>query len=351
MDRKVISAAIAAAVMGMPGMATANSQADMEEALRLLESQVSALKAQMAEMKDVQEKGSGVPEWVNSVEFSGVVEAEVVSQDNSGSTDDTTNVNLATFELGMETQISETVSAGAVLKYEDNATDTLTLDEATLTFTPELLQGAAFTIGKAGVPFSAFETMMASDPYTKTYGDYGNMRIVQLSTETESGVYGSATLFKQGSASDDEEAGLEIGYAAEGEDSSVDVAVAYVSSLDGISGMSDKSATNVRASLNMGSFSLIAEHLDGGSDSTANPEATNIELGYNFGLAGMYSTIAVGTREKKDSVATESKAQKDLAALTLGVAEGTSVILEYADEDIAGGTDNKQAIAKFVHEF
>jgi hypothetical protein len=70
----------------------------------------------------------------------------------------------------------------------------------------------------------------------------------------------------------------------------------------------------------------------------------------------MDSTIALGWRELKDSSTNildsgETKKEKKLAALTLGVAENAAVILEVSDEEVTGGTDNKQGIAKFVYEF
>jgi hypothetical protein len=71
----------------------------------------------------------------------------------------------------------------------------------------------------------------------------------------------------------------------------------------------------------------------------------------------MDSTVALGWRELKDASENgsmgsgERKKEKKLAALTLGVAENAAVILEVSDEEVAGGTDNKQGIAKFVYEF
>jgi hypothetical protein len=284
-----------------------------------------------------------------------------VHTDNAGSTADTEDFNLATFELEIHSHLTEFAEAEVVLKYEDGeADDNLQIDEAVLTFSPAFMGPASFTIGKAGVPLAAFETLAASDPYTKDLGDLGGQRIAQLGFALDSGLYGSATAYRvenTGTASN-ADGGFELGYAVEKEGFRVDVAAAYVNDALAASDGDVKEALNLRGTLASGPWTMIAEHLkaDARTAGNADTKATNLELGYGFRMADMDSTIALGWRELKDSSTNilgsgETKKEKKLAALTLGVAENAAVILEVSDEEVTGGTDNKQGIAKFVYEF
>jgi hypothetical protein len=306
------------------------------------------------------EHGRG--DWAKGIAISGLVEAEMVHTDNAGSTADTEDFNLATFEMEIHSHLTEFAEAEVVLKYEDGSSDDdqLSIDEAVLTFNPAFMGPASFTIGKAGVPLAAFETLAASDPYTKTVGDLGDQRIAQLGFALESGLYGSATAYRvenTGTASN-ADGGLELGYAINNDRFSVDLAAAYVNDASEI-GVGTKESTNLRATVASGSFTVLAEYLkaDAATAGNADTKAANLELGYGFRMADMDSTVALGWRELKDASENgsmgsgETKKEKRLAALTLGVAENAAVILEVSDEEVTGGTDNKQGIAKFVYEF
>jgi hypothetical protein len=285
----------------------------------------------------------------------------MVHTDNAGSNADTEDFNLATFEMEIHSHLTEFAEAEVVLKYEDGADDDdkLEIDEAVLTFTPAFMGPASFTIGKAGVPLAAFETLAASDPYTKDLGDLGGQRIAQLGFELDSGLYGSATAYRvENTTASNADGGFELGYAVENENFRVDVAAAYVNDAQEASAGEVKEALNLRGTLASGPWTMIAEHLkaDARTSGNADTKATNLELGYGFRMGDMDNTFAVAWRELKDSSTNildsgETKKEKKLAALTLGVAENTAVILEVSDEEVTGGTDNKQGIAKFVYEF
>jgi|GEM_PF-2059714 len=371
----------AALVAGLVIASSASHAADlesMEATLRTLQAQVANLQMQLAEQKAIvarvglehaghtpaagvghDQHGSG--DWTQGIAISGVVEAEMKHTDNAGSTADTEEFNLATFELEIHSHLTEFAEAEVVLKYEDGSSDEdqLSIDEAVLTFSPAFMGPASFTIGKAGVPLAASETLAASDPYTKDLGDLGGQRIAQLGFALDSGLYGSATAYRvenTGTASN-ADGGFELGYAIEKEDFRVDVAAAYVNDAGEVNA-NTKEALNLRGTLASGPWTMIAEHLkaDARTAGNADTKATNLELGYGFRMGDMDNTFAVAWRELKDSStnildAGETKKEKRLAALTLGVAENTAVILEISDEEVTGGTDNKQGIAKFVYEF
>jgi len=234
-----------------------------------------------------------------------------------------------------KSHLTEFAEAEVVLKYEDGAADdNLEIDEAVLTFAPAFMGPASFTIGKAGVPLAASETLAASDPYTKDLGDLGGQRVAMLGFALESGLYGSATAYRvenTGTASN-ADGGFELGYAIENENFSVDMAAAYVNDAQAASDGDVKEALNFRGSLVSGPWMFVAEHLKADARTAGNVDtkATNLELGYGFRMADMDSTIALGWRELKDSSTNildsgETKKEKKLAALTLGVAENAAV--------------------------
>ena len=378
-------AALAAGLLIASGASSAADLESMEATLRTLQAQVANLQAQLAEQKaavakvsqehaahgpgaDAKHDEHGHGDWTKGISISGVVEAEMVHTDNAGSNADTEDFNLATFEMEIHSHLTEFAEAEVVLKYEDGSAgdstgeDQLSIDEAVLTFNAAFMGPASFTIGKAGVPLAAFETLAASDPYTKTVGDLGGQRIAQLGFELDSGLYGSATAYRvettETGGSSNADGGFELGYAVENENFRVDVAAAYVNDASAI-GVGTKESTNLRATVASGPFTVIGEYLKADSSTVGNADtkATNLELGYGFRMADMDNTFAVAWRKLDDASGnvttnvTEKKAK--VAALTLGVAENAAVVLEYKDEDQSGtaGVDNDVATAKFVYEF
>jgi len=331
-------AALAAGLLIASGASSAADLESMEATLRTLQAQVANLQAQLAEQKSavakVSQEHAGHDEhergdWTKGIAISGVVEAEMVHTDNAGSTADTEDFNLATFELEIHSHLTEFAEAEVVLKYEDGSVDDdqLSIDEAVLTFSPAFMGSASFTIGKAGVTLAAFETLAASDPYTKDLGDLGGQRVAMLGFALESGLYGSATAYRvettDTGGSSNADGGFELGYAIENENFSVDMAAAYVNDAGAVNA-NFKEALNLRGTLASGPWTMIAEHLKadalaaGGSDT----KATNFELGYGFRMADMDSTVVLGWRELKDSSTNildpgETKKEKKLAALTL----------------------------------
>ncbi|MGA1562305.1 MAG: hypothetical protein ACO376_04910, partial [Gammaproteobacteria bacterium] len=367
---------LASAMVMASGSTLAADLESMEATLRTLQAQVANLQAQLAEQKatvakvsqehaahgpgaDAEHDAHGHGDWTKGISISGVVEASMARTDVSGG-EDTESFNLDTVELEIHSHLTEFAEAEVVLLYEDGSdpadNDELTVDAATITFTPAFMGPFAFTIGKDGVPLTSGETMGANDPYNMDFADFGGQRIAQLGFEMESGLYGSLTAFRaEGTGNSD--GGAELGYAFEGEDLSADIAVAYVNDLRN-NDVDLKETINYRAMVATGPWTGIAEYTVGdGIGGAADTKATNLELGYGFRVGDMDNNFAVAWRKLDDASGnvtenvTEKKAK--VAALTLGVAENAAVILEYLDDDHSGSAaeDSNTATAKFVYEF
>ena len=123
---------LASAMVMASGSTLAADLESMEATLRTLQAQVANLQAQLAEQKATVAKVSqehaahgpdahaehdehGHGDWTKGIAISGVVEAEMVHTDNAGSTADTEDFKLATFEMEIHSHLTEFAEAEVVL--------------------------------------------------------------------------------------------------------------------------------------------------------------------------------------------------------------------------------------------
>lgn len=122
----------------------------------------------LAEVTETKQNNSGGNAWFNKVEISGLVEVEA-GHNNPDEGDDSSDVVLATAEIGIAAEINDWVSSEIVLLYEEDETD-LEVDVATVTIAnpdgPWYITG-----GQTYVPFGVFETNLISDPLTLEIGE------------------------------------------------------------------------------------------------------------------------------------------------------------------------------------
>jgi len=120
------------------------------------------------EVKELREKieSSGLLEGVS---FSGAVEVEA-GFENGYEDENTSDITLATVELGLEAKISEWARANVVLLWEEDDTEQVEVDEGTITLGNAERSPLYLTAGKFVVPFGAYETNMISDPLTLEIG-------------------------------------------------------------------------------------------------------------------------------------------------------------------------------------
>ncbi len=300
MNKKILGAAVAAAMV-MPGMATAGSQADLEKSLRILESQISALKVQMAEMKEVQSAAGGNgfvgPE---NVAWGGAAEFEYAE---GGALD------AAKLELEAIIQTTDEVSGYVKLKATSVAgSSTLAIDEMAVTYDAGI---AAISATTGGHPFGDFSSNMISDPFTKTIGDTGGTAKVLVDVPVGENV----TLL--GSADDDISsiaATVSIGDLA--------LTIGHISDVEVDA---TKSANHIAASYSIGGLSLIAEKVD--SDGSA--DATNVELAYAFTVAGHDAGVAIGRQERKVT----NVEDWNMVSATVNIIEGLDLTVEHKDSN------------------
>ncbi len=272
----------------------------------------------------------------------GVVEVE------ASSGEDTSDIAVATVEVGLAAQINERVAAEVVLLHEEDETD-FSVDTATisLAFTDNL----SVTAGQTYIPFGVFDSNMISDPLTLELAETSTTALqadiatgpLVASLYTFNGVNAEEEIDNWGVnlAWTNDNLSLALGYLANIGDTDTIAAETIDSKVPGMS---------VSAGVNLGGFSLIGEYIsasdefrigDGNADyrftAKAQPSATNLELAYSMGE----TTFAVGVQNTGEAEELGLPEKRTLAAISHELMENTVVGLEWAsDEDYAGDSSD-----------
>jgi len=303
------------------------------------------------------------------VTLSGVVEVEATSaEDFAGA--DTSDITLATVELGLDAEISEWVNAHLLLLWEEDDTEPVDLDEGTITLGNLEKFPLYLTAGKMYVPFGSFESNMISDPLTLELGETRESAAL-VGFET-SGFYGSFYAFNSDineTGDDDTIAsfGANAGYGYGNDNMSLDLGVGWINNIaaaDNLTGYFDDAGIaevvdyaagiTTHLTVNYGPFMLIGEYL-GALDafdaseldfngSGAEPSAWNFEAAYTREIKGKETTFAVGYQKTDEALALGLPEERILGCIGMLIWENTSLALEYLrDEDYSvadGGTGN-----------
>lgn len=374
MQKTILAAAVAAA-FGWQGESFAGPTleervAAMEQRIRYLEKRVSVQEQvisdkdrEIAILRDENGEATAGGGWFQKVEIGGLVEVEVAHSDPEGG-DATSDITLATVELGLATQVNDWVGAEVVLLHEEDDTD-LEVDVGTITVSPPDRNWFA-TAGQFYVPFGSFETHLISDPLTLEVAETRESSI-QFGFESN-GFGGSAYVFngdnKKGGDDQVDNWGAHVFAATEMESVSASVGAGYINDIGDSDALQDAINANltnndvqdhvggwtVAAMLESGPFSLIGEYV-AASDSFrmaelpwggagAEPKAWNLEAGYGFQLAGREAVFAVAYQGTEEALAIELPETRWLAGLSVEVVDSTALSIEWAhdeDYDVADG--------------
>ncbi|HIJ79765.1 MAG: LbtU family siderophore porin [Desulfobulbaceae bacterium] len=394
--RMVAAAALFSLAIIVPGGAAAELPAEVVQQIRelaeqnqkivaqnrLLIERIEKLEQAVAENREAAgEVNSQLADYDGSllqkinerVTLSGLVEVEGAVTDDFNGTN-TSDLALATVELGLDAEISQWSSAHLLLKYEDGASG-LGVDEGTITLGNLDNYPVYLTVGKMYVPFGNYTSNMISDPLTLNLGE-SNEDVIQLGFEAN-GFYGALYAFngeveETGRDNLVREVGASLGYLYANDEHALDLGVDWLNNIadsDGLSGylmaappegaglteIADQ-VNGIAAHLlyNYGPYSLIGEYVaateafaaselayNGGG---AKPKAWNVEVGYTSELMGKETTLALGYQGSDQAVDLGLPEKRYLAAVSMGIIDNTSLALEYIhDEDYSvanGGTDN-----------
>ncbi|MDH5649703.1 MAG: LbtU family siderophore porin [Gammaproteobacteria bacterium] len=310
--------------------------------------------------------------WLNRLTISGILEAEMTkAEDFSGV--DTSDIVLATVELGFDAVINDRVDAHLAFLYEEDDT-ALEVDEGTITVA--MSENSSVVMGQMYLPFGSFETNMISDPLTLELGEIRESALLvsfggngfTASVFAYNGDMTEATAEEQV-----DQFGVSLGFTSEGEGMKYDIGVDYINNIGDSDGLTDAitagaggpvimteyvGAYIVHAIFHMGSFTIIGEHLAttdpfdpaelAFNGAGAEPTASNIELGFDTSVAGKDATIALGYQATDEAQALGLPESKILAALSINIMEDTALSFEVSqstDYDIADGGTGEDANA------
>jgi hypothetical protein len=300
------------------------------------------------------------------VTLSGVVEVEAAStEDFEGA--DSSDISLATVELGLDAEITEWVNSHLLLLWEEDE-GPVDLDEGTITLGNLEKFPLYLTAGKMYVPFGAFESNMISDPLTLELGE-NRESAAQIGFEA-TGFYGSFYAFNSdiNEIGDDDEIksfGADAGYGLEYDNMVLELGGGWINNIASSESLTDyfggsaeiqdyPAGLTAHLTLNYGPFMFIGEYL-GALDAFdaseldfngrgAKPSAWDLEAAYTREIKGKETTFAVGYQKTDEALALELPEERILGCIGVVIWKNTSLALEYLhDEDYSvadGGTGN-----------
>ncbi|MFO7971556.1 MAG: LbtU family siderophore porin, partial [Desulfobacterales bacterium] len=114
--------------------------------------------------------------WADKITLSGLIEAEAYYEDydddDSGENDeDSSDITLATVELGVDVDIIKHVKGHLLFLWEEDDTEPVDVDEGYITLDGEDVVPLYLNVGKFYVPFGNFESHFISDPLTLELGE------------------------------------------------------------------------------------------------------------------------------------------------------------------------------------
>ncbi len=147
-----------------------------KEAPTGLEGQGLPERVRRIEEKMEQKQEGVLGKWADKITLSGVIEAEAGYEDydynDPGEQDeDSSDIALATVELGIDVDIIKHVKGHVLFLWEEDDTEPVNVDEGFITLDGEDVVPLYLNVGKLYVPFGNFESHFISDPLTLELGE------------------------------------------------------------------------------------------------------------------------------------------------------------------------------------
>ena len=114
--------------------------------------------------------------WADKITLSGVIEGEAFYEDYdyddpAEDDEDSSDITLATVELGVDVDIIKHVKGRVLFLWEEDDTEPVDVDEGFITLDGEDVVPLYLSVGKLYVPFGNFESHFISDPLTLELGE------------------------------------------------------------------------------------------------------------------------------------------------------------------------------------
>ncbi len=147
----------------------------LENALEEKDAEIEALSENKISSSASEADSSG-GSWLDSITISGAVEVEAgyesMDYSDPGNPDtDSSDIALATVELGIDAEINEHISGHVLLLWEEDDTEPVDLDEGFISVSGGDVVPLYLDAGKMYVPFGGFGSHFISDPLTLEIGE------------------------------------------------------------------------------------------------------------------------------------------------------------------------------------
>jgi hypothetical protein len=173
-SRKFFTVALTVALFASPMTALAAHPTDGKADIENLRQRIEALESDLAAAKRQEpEQPLRISSLADKITLGGLIELEAGYNKPEGG-DESSDLTLATVELGLEVQATDYLGGHIVLLWEEGETDSIELDEAVITLTkPQPVWGVtpSFSGGKMYLPFGKFNSTMITDPLTLDLGE------------------------------------------------------------------------------------------------------------------------------------------------------------------------------------
>lgn len=279
----------------------------------------------------------------SSTTISGLIEVEAGFHDD-GETN-TSDISLATVELGIDHQLNDNVSGSLLFLYEEGENDDqIAVDEAVISV--QLNEQIGLEVGRMYVPFGQFESFMVSDPLTLEVAETQEEAIL-VRWEKEA-LSAAAYVFKDDEDASDkiDDYGMNLAYDSE----KLSASVAYISDVNDKSD-AEHSASGVTmiASARFEPVIVIAEHVS--VDTLADgskPKATNLEVGFDLGHD---KTLALAHQTTDEAAGLDLPEKATSVSFSMPVYKGANFAAEYMKHDRYEGGNDDRLTLQLAYEF
>ena len=286
------------------------------------------------------------------IDLSGCIEVEVGFEDNGVDDEDSSDISLATAEVGLEAAPTDWLTGFVLFSWDDDAEEMI-FDEAHVKLGDSDSIPYYIQAGKLYVPFGAYETNMISDPMTQDLGETADTAI-QVGINM-GGVSAAAYTFNGDIDEIDEDDdiscfGASLAYEYESEAFTLAAGADWINNIfesGGLSEVADDHAGlveyvdgySLHALACMGPVSFMAEYVAAGDDADFGdgteidaPAVWALELGYAVDLAGKETIFALAYQASEDAVDILPES-KILCSVGMAFNDYFSAAVEYASAE------------------
>ena len=326
--------------------------------------EIANLKQRLAVLENAKASEQEAGSWSENITVSGVLEFEG-SYEDSDSASSSSDLVVATAELGIDAAVTDQISALVTLLYEEDDTD-LEVDIASASYSP-VDSGFSFLLGQDYLPFGAYETALVNDPLSLDIGEARETTFI-VNYENDA-VNGAFYIFNGDQDEDGKDTLVNYGARLAVSNDTFSMGLDYLSNLADSDGLQEKDfgyaagadvvdGVSVYGSINVGAMTIMAEHLSALDDFGVNgndsePSASQFEIAVG---AGNF-TYAISYQQTDESVFIELPEERLSVGFSTEIFGGISLGAQlqqdedYSVADGGSGDTTNAAVIQLAAEF